>query len=344
MYYGPRRCRHRKSPRRYHHGCPLQSTQATARRRVDWGQTNPTVSPISSHTSCIVVWHGGFFQDSGSAWSSQQPPPASVDSSTPSSCTRTPSYGKLSTGTIITSMILRVTSKFAEKLLAQSCLSPSWRYTWIYPMRSWIIQWSRNWRSYASIWSLSARIYIRTEESKSRLTHNWATHLTRSLCRRDHNLVTIVMHQLNLDPQTAMHCISNLHDNLASQFLDQWKKIPTFERPLDLEVRMYCDGLGNFVRANESWSFEVCLQISCPLSKPDADLRVSITLERKVLKSRRLDGSNWSLGASSLLSYSLIKYPTFAWYHFLYTTTRIIHFLLSTTYRPMVKGSLSINC
>lgn len=69
------------------------------------------------------------------------------------------------------------------------------------------------------------------------------------------------MNQFKIDPQAAMNWISDLHDNIATQFLSEWKKIPTFGGPLDLELRTYCDGLGNWVRGNDTWSFEVCLQI-----------------------------------------------------------------------------------
>ncbi|KJA22852.1 hypothetical protein HYPSUDRAFT_138665 [Hypholoma sublateritium FD-334 SS-4] len=71
-----------------------------------------------------------------------------------------------------------------------------------------------------------------------------------------HNLITVVMNQFKITPQEAMNYISDLHDKLAVQFLDEWKNIPTFGGPLDLEVRTYCHGLGNWVRANDSWSFE----------------------------------------------------------------------------------------
>jgi len=76
------------------------------------------------------------------------------------------------------------------------------------------------------------------------------------------------MHQFNMDPQAAMNFILDMHDTLATDFLDEWKKIPTFGGPLDLEVRTYCHGLGNWVRANDAWSFEVRLSImSFALSK-----------------------------------------------------------------------------
>lgn len=69
------------------------------------------------------------------------------------------------------------------------------------------------------------------------------------------------MHQFKLDPQAAMSYMSDLHHDIATQFLDEWNKIPTFGGPLDLDVRTYCDGLGNWVRANDSWSFEVRFRI-----------------------------------------------------------------------------------
>lgn len=93
--------------------------------------------------------------------------------------------------------------------------------------------------------------------------HKISCYLTDIDFRRErgdegHNLVTVVMNQLHVSPQTAFNHISDLYDEITTQFLDEWKKIPTFEGPLDLEVRTYCYGLGNWVRANNSWSFEVC--------------------------------------------------------------------------------------
>ncbi|KAJ7474169.1 terpenoid synthase [Mycena latifolia] len=71
-----------------------------------------------------------------------------------------------------------------------------------------------------------------------------------------HNLVRIVMHQYNMNPQQAMNWISDLHDEIVDEFLALWESIPTFGGPLDREVRTYADGLGNWVRANDAWSFE----------------------------------------------------------------------------------------
>ncbi|KAJ7776404.1 terpenoid synthase [Mycena metata] len=71
-----------------------------------------------------------------------------------------------------------------------------------------------------------------------------------------HNLVTIVMHQHNLDVQGAMNRILCLHDNIVDEFCHLWDRIPTFCGPVDREIRTYTDGLGNWIRANDQWSFE----------------------------------------------------------------------------------------
>jgi Delta6-protoilludene synthase len=66
------------------------------------------------------------------------------------------------------------------------------------------------------------------------------------------------MEQYKTDAQTAMNCVGTLHDELSEQFCDAWMKIPTFWGPVDREIRTYLDGLANWVRANDTWSFEVC--------------------------------------------------------------------------------------
>lgn len=87
-----------------------------------------------------------------------------------------------------------------------------------------------------------------------------------SLIRRDyrqargddgHNLVTIVMNEKQLDLHAALEWIGELHDRLVAQFLSDFPKVPSFgSEALDAEVAIYVDGLGNWVRANDTWSFE----------------------------------------------------------------------------------------
>ncbi|KAF7320642.1 Terpene cyclase [Mycena chlorophos] len=74
-----------------------------------------------------------------------------------------------------------------------------------------------------------------------------------------HNLVTIVMHQYDLDVQGAMDWISVLHDQIAADFLDTYENFPDLDVSVQVfeDLQVYLDGLGNWVRANDSWSFEV---------------------------------------------------------------------------------------
>ncbi|KAJ7650918.1 terpenoid synthase [Roridomyces roridus] len=71
-----------------------------------------------------------------------------------------------------------------------------------------------------------------------------------------HNLVTIVMNQYRMDVQDAMNWIGDLHDKIVDEFMVTWRSFPTFGGPVDREIRTYLDCLGNWVRANDSWSFE----------------------------------------------------------------------------------------
>ncbi len=60
-----------------------------------------------------------------------------------------------------------------------------------------------------------------------------------------------------MDVQHAMNYIGDLYNYLVDQFLAEWDHIPVFGGPVDLEVKAYCNMLGEWVRGNEAWSFEV---------------------------------------------------------------------------------------
>ncbi|KAA1470674.1 terpenoid synthase [Dentipellis sp. KUC8613] len=71
-----------------------------------------------------------------------------------------------------------------------------------------------------------------------------------------HNIVTIVMHQFKTDAAGAMKWVAEYHASLERKFNDAYLKVPKWGGPLDLQVARYVDGLGNWVRANDQWSFE----------------------------------------------------------------------------------------
>ncbi|KAF9067338.1 terpenoid synthase [Rhodocollybia butyracea] len=71
-----------------------------------------------------------------------------------------------------------------------------------------------------------------------------------------HNLVTIVMNQHSLDVQGAMDWIGRCHEEIADRFLENYKNLPDWGPIINPQIRSYCDGLGNWVRANDAWSFD----------------------------------------------------------------------------------------
>ncbi|KAI3395183.1 hypothetical protein diail_1677 [Diaporthe ilicicola] len=74
-----------------------------------------------------------------------------------------------------------------------------------------------------------------------------------------HNLVTVVMAELNLGVQEALDWIGRLHDELAAEFIVEYARVPelfTESEVANAEIRFYVDALGNWVRANDQWSFE----------------------------------------------------------------------------------------
>lgn len=62
------------------------------------------------------------------------------------------------------------------------------------------------------------------------------------------------MEERKIGLQAALQWISDLHDALADEFLEAYKKLPSSIHP---DVAAYADGLGNWVRGNDTWSFEV---------------------------------------------------------------------------------------
>ncbi|KAF9525604.1 terpenoid synthase [Crepidotus variabilis] len=71
-----------------------------------------------------------------------------------------------------------------------------------------------------------------------------------------HNIVTLAMKQEDTNIHGALAFVSDMHDRLADQFISNYQHMPSFGEPIDEWVSRYIEGLGNWVRANDSWSFE----------------------------------------------------------------------------------------
>lgn len=79
----------------------------------------------------------------------------------------------------------------------------------------------------------------------------------------EHNLVTVVMNELGLGIQAAFDWIELLYDEMGHRFMTKYMELcrgQNNEPGLDKQIR-YADALGNWVRANDQWSFEVCLKL-----------------------------------------------------------------------------------
>ncbi|KAG6876666.1 hypothetical protein C0993_001380 [Termitomyces sp. T159_Od127] len=74
--------------------------------------------------------------------------------------------------------------------------------------------------------------------------------------RDDHNIVTTLMHHENLDLEEAMKWIRDYASKLVQNFMDALNYVPYFGEEIQGDVKRYLDGLGNWVRANDSWSLE----------------------------------------------------------------------------------------
>ncbi|KZV79064.1 terpenoid synthase [Exidia glandulosa HHB12029] len=64
-----------------------------------------------------------------------------------------------------------------------------------------------------------------------------------------HNILAVVRDQYNWPLDRALQWIAEQHDELVAEFLETKDSVPP-------ELAKYVDGLGNWVRANDAWSFE----------------------------------------------------------------------------------------
>lgn len=71
-----------------------------------------------------------------------------------------------------------------------------------------------------------------------------------------HNIITVVMHQFDLDIAGAMEWTANLHKAIEAKFFDALTRVPSWGKDIDEQVVEYIYGLGNWPRGNDCWNFE----------------------------------------------------------------------------------------
>ncbi|KAJ7721503.1 terpenoid synthase [Mycena metata] len=73
----------------------------------------------------------------------------------------------------------------------------------------------------------------------------------------DHNVLTVVMRQFGIDLTSAVLWVKNYHSDLVQKFFTVVDELPHWGKTeIDDHVANYVQGLGNWVRANDAWSFE----------------------------------------------------------------------------------------
>ncbi|KAJ3914016.1 terpenoid synthase [Lentinula edodes] len=71
-----------------------------------------------------------------------------------------------------------------------------------------------------------------------------------------HNIITVVMMELKLDLHEALEWVGHYHRERELEFLRAVKELPMWSPEIDRQVAQYVNGIGNWVRANDCWSFE----------------------------------------------------------------------------------------
>ena len=64
------------------------------------------------------------------------------------------------------------------------------------------------------------------------------------------------MHELDTDANGAILWVADLLIELEKKVLESMAAVPKCGEPIDSQVRQYCDGMGNWVRGWDEWSFE----------------------------------------------------------------------------------------
>ncbi|KAF8549863.1 terpenoid synthase [Imleria badia] len=71
-----------------------------------------------------------------------------------------------------------------------------------------------------------------------------------------HNVITCVMNEHHTDVNGAILWVQDYLVGAADRFHAAMAALPRWEEPLNAQVKAYCDGLGQFVRGLDDWSFE----------------------------------------------------------------------------------------
>ena len=72
----------------------------------------------------------------------------------------------------------------------------------------------------------------------------------------EHNIVTIIMQQYDLNVQDAINMAGNLSCEKMGRFYMLYQQVPRWVGPVDLEVQRLLDGMAQCVSGVMHWSYE----------------------------------------------------------------------------------------
>ncbi|KAI0058755.1 terpenoid synthase [Artomyces pyxidatus] len=80
--------------------------------------------------------------------------------------------------------------------------------------------------------------------------------IEQSAGHEGHNILTVVMRQKGLDMEASLDWVTQYHSDCLAEFLELRRNLPSFGPELDDTVAEYVDGVAQWVRGGDCWSFE----------------------------------------------------------------------------------------
>ena len=71
-----------------------------------------------------------------------------------------------------------------------------------------------------------------------------------------YNMIDVVMHEQRLGLQDAVNAVGDLCKGAIDRFTRDRANLPSWGPTIDAEVRVYVDGLANWMVGSLNWSFE----------------------------------------------------------------------------------------
>ncbi|KZS97424.1 terpenoid synthase [Sistotremastrum niveocremeum HHB9708] len=112
----------------------------------------------------------------------------------------------------------------------------------------------------------------------------WSYNVEQHHGNAGHNLITIIMNELDLSLDDTLLWVENFERETAAGFIKNIENVPSWGPEIDAQVARFINGMGTWVAGNESWSFG-CSRYFGTRGKEIAKSRV-VTLLPKRMETR----------------------------------------------------------